>query len=523
MPPNPPSDRRGDSQGPVPPPKQKGKRKRTTAQSSPESGDLASSDIPSEHTSTAKGPRKRNKTPVPKEPPAVECVIEWPALFKDLERTHRALNLVYTFCSARKHVVTTLETMRSAVEANIKRPLVVEDVAAVVALRPEGIRFAYVDEVMLQLDAKGAEKADAFQTGGHRGGSSIAPDASVGGMTGFEGLGTADDGGETGREVLYFEFVDEDLKRQVADRKTGEPTNPTRRLRDEALKMPVFSQKQMMNLIEKRNAKFAQAVNRFLNRCVEEKMDPEIALRSEAEGFIPRPSEPVDASRQVLTASLPPSIPKERKSIPEIVDELKALPWYTGQVVPDGHRVFEPQPAVYGDLDFLLSQDLVNALYNARNITRFYAHQAEAINALHAGRNVVVATSTSSGKSLIYQLPVLHALERDSETRAMYIFPTKALAQDQKRSLKEMMSFMPGMGDVLVETFDGDTPMSERNEIREEARIIFTNPDMLHLTILPQEERWRSFLRNLKYVVGMFPTDRCVGRVSGPEANNHTS
>ena len=144
----------------------------------------------------------------------------------------------------------------------------------------------------------------------------------------------------------------------------------------------------------------------------------------------------------------------------------------------------------------------MNALYNAKGITQFFAHQAEALNGLHDGHNVVVATSTSSGKSLIYQLPILHALEEDYNSRAMYIFPTKALAQDQKRSLKEMLAYMPGLETTVVETFDGDTPMGERNAIREEARIIFTNPDMLHVTILPQEERWRTFLKNLKFVVG---------------------
>jgi DEAD/DEAH box helicase domain-containing protein len=259
----------------------------------------------------------------------------------------------------------------------------------------------------------------------------------------------------------------------------------------------------MMRLIQRRNARFVQAVNDFLARCAAERRDPETVLREEREAYIPRPmaATPADAQPQ-LTSTLPERIPRERKSIAEIVQELRESPWYTGQIVPDGHRVFEAQEAVYGDLDFLLSQALVNALYNAKGITRFYAHQAEAINALHEGYNVVVATSTSSGKSLIYQLPVLHALEQDPSTRAMYIFPTKALAQDQRRSLKEMMGFMPGLEDVLVETFDGDTPMSERNTIREEARIIFTNPDMLHITILPREDKWRTFLRNLKYVVG---------------------
>jgi len=438
--------------------------------------------------------------------PMVECVIEWPEWFKQIEKTHRALNLVYTFCSTRKHLLTTFDAIRSAVESHTKRPLTIEDVATVVALRPEGIRFEYVDELMLQIDAKGAEKDDTFQTGRSRGGlsQSFAPDASVGGVTGLEGLGPErndDLKGGSGKEVLYFEFVDEDLKRQVQDKKTGQPTKPTRVLRQEALKLPVFSQKQLTNLIEKRNTKFTQAINHFLNQCVAESIDPQLSLQSKLPSFIPHPSTPRATTPQPNPSSLPETIPKDRKPIPEIIQELTSTPWYTGQIVPDGHRVFPAQEPVYGDLGFLLSQDLVNALYNAKGITKIYVHQAEAINALHAGHNVVVSTSTSSGKSLIYQLPVLHALEQDHNTRAMYIFPTKALAQDQKRSLREMMSYMPGMEDTLVETFDGDTPMSERNVIRDEARVIFTNPDMLHITILPQEERWRTFLKNLRYVV----------------------
>ncbi|KAB5572407.1 hypothetical protein GE09DRAFT_956103 [Coniochaeta sp. 2T2.1] len=435
----------------------------------------------------------------------VECVVEWPEYFKILEKTHRALNLVFTFCCTRKHLVTTFDTIRSAVEANTKRQLLVEDVAAIVSLRPDAIKFAYVDEVMLQIDVQGAEKEDTFKTGRFRGKSSqaFAPDASVGGFTGRQGLTHHPDEQLelSGKEVLYFEFVDEDLKRQVQSKKTGEATNPTRKLRDEDVKLPVYSQKQMTALIEKRNVKFANAMSEFVNRCVEEGIDPELALRSQAEGFIPRESSRETSPGVILSSTLPETIPKERKSIPEIVQELKDSPWYTGQIVPDGHRVFDEQEAVYGDLNFLLSQEMVNALYNAKGITQFFAHQAEAINALHDGHNVIVSTSTSSGKSLIYQLPVMHALEQDPNTRAMYIFPTKALAQDQKRSLKEMLGYLPGLEEVMVETFDGDTPFQERNTIRDEARIIFTNPDMLHITILPQEERWRTFLKNLKYVV----------------------
>ncbi|KAI0203981.1 hypothetical protein F4808DRAFT_394877 [Astrocystis sublimbata] len=436
---------------------------------------------------------------------AAECLIEWPPRFIELEKTHRALNLVFTFCSTRKHLATTFEAIRSTVESHTKRELVPQDVAAIVAIRPDSAFFGYVDEVMLQTDIKGAERDMTFKSGRsrHITVQGPAPDASVGGLTGMDDLASRhpDDLPPSGNEVLFFEFIDGDLKRQVQSRKSGQTVNPSRRLRDEDLKMPVYSQTQMTTLIEKRNQKFHNAVTAFINRCVEQKLDPDLALSQEAEAFIPVPSDPVsDTSRPELSV-IPQSIPKERKSIPDIIQELKGSSWYTGQIVPDGHRVFDAQDPVYGELDFLLSQNMVNALYNAKNITQFYAHQTEAINSLHAGDHVVVSTSTSSGKSLIYQLPVLHALENDSQTRAMYIFPTKALAQDQKRSLKDMLGYLPDLENVLVETFDGDTPMHMRNEIRDEARIIFTNPDMLHITILPQEDRWRTFLKNLRYVV----------------------
>ena len=432
----------------------------------------------------------------------VECCTEWPPSFKALEKTHRALVLVYTFVSTRKHLATTFDQLKPAVENHVGRTLTVEDVSAIVALRPEGIKFAYVDELMLELDIKGSERDDVFRSGSSLRSQVPAHDSSVGGWTGRDSLQASHEGQQgtqSGREVLHLEFVDGDLKRQVQDRKTGEPTKPNRKLREEELKMPVYSQKQMMQLIERRNKKFANAISTFINKCTEEKLDPDLVLSERTRAYIPVPT-PQEEDINVPD-TLPETIPAERKSIPEIVQELKDSPWYTGQVVPDGHRVFEKQQPVYGDLNFLLSQNLVNALYNTKGITQFYAHQAEALNSLHEGKNVVIATSTSSGKSLVYQLPVLYALEEDYQSRALYIFPTKALAQDQKRSLREMMAYMPGLEDTVVETFDGDTPMQERNAIREQARIIFTNPDMLHITILPQEEKWRSFLMNLKYVV----------------------
>ena len=416
----------------------------------------------------------------------VESDIPWPDHFTSLAHLHRALNLVYTFCCTRKHFATTWNNIKSAVEAHIKRPLLEEDVAQVKALVPRAIHFAYVDEDYLQVTLAGegndisAGRADWFQS--------------------KEDEKTKQQKKEQAEELLLFEFIDGDLKRQVRDPKTGEPVKATQKLRNEELKMPVFSQKSMLKLIEKRNVKFTSAVNAFLNKCAADGNDPVKEIKALRDQYVPHPTSSRPTSPK--PGSKPPkTIPKERDSIPEIVKQLTEMEWYTHQIVPDGHRVFDPQPPVYGELNFQLSQELVNALYNTKGITQFYSHQAEAMNNLHDGHSVIVSTSTSSGKSLIYQVPMLHALEQDSAARGMYIFPTKALAQDQRRSMKELLTYLPHLGDVMVDTFDGDTPMAERNFIRDEARIIFTNPDMLHITILPQENTWRTFLKNLKYVV----------------------
>lgn len=404
--------------------------------------------------------------------------IPWPEYLVQLGQTHRALSLVYTFCCTRKHLATTFANIKKTVEGHIKRDLLVEHVAQIKALIPSAINFAYVDVATLQVTISGDEcKADGSAIGDSRAKHAHS------------------------QNILLFEFIDGDLKRQVANSKTGEPTKPFRKLREEDLKVPVYSQKQMMALIEKRNVKFESAVNAFLHKAAADGVDAVERIREIAADYIPinLESERNVPSDKPANPSL--TIPTERKSVARIIEELKSLEWYTGQIVPDGHRVFDAQTPVYGELNFRLSQKIVNALYNTRGIVQMYSHQAEAINNLYDGFNVIVSTSTSSGKSLIYQIPMLHELETDRGSRGMYIFPTKALAQDQKRSMKETLGLMPGLDNLLVDTFDGDTAMSERNLLRDEARIIFTNPDMLHITILPQEEKWRTFFQNLKFVV----------------------
>jgi DEAD/DEAH box helicase domain-containing protein len=430
---------------------------------------------------------ERPKAPKKRTPSA-----PWPDEFKRLSQIHRALNLVYTFCCTRKHFATTFDNIRKAVQAQLGqgRELTVEDVARVKVLVPRAVRFEYVDEASLEVMTVGDK--ETIEYGLHkRHGLTTADTADL--------EATQGDQLESRKDVLLFEFVDGDLKREIQHPKSGEPSRPVRRMKDEDLKMPVYSQKQMLNLIEKRNSKFSDAIDAFLVRCEDQAIDPVLVLEQEKDVLLPTP--PGSGMNTPAVVKAPATIPKERKSIAEIVAEIREMEWYHAQIVPEGHRVFDAQAPIFGDLSFQLSQDLVNALYNTKGITQLYSHQAEAINNLYDGHNVIVSTSTSSGKSLIYQIPMLHELEKDHESRGMYIFPTKALAQDQRRSMMDLLQYMDGLQHTMVETFDGDTPMGSRNLIRDEARIIFTNPDMLHITILPQESTWRTFLKNLKFVV----------------------
>ncbi len=152
----------------------------------------------------------------------------------------------------------------------------------------------------------------------------------------------------------------------------------------------------------------------------------------------------------------------------------------------------------YAEMPENLPEALRMAL-EARGIRRLYTHQAEAFARIAAGQNVVIVTPTASGKTLCYNLPVLERLSREPEARALYLFPTKALAEDQ---LHEFQGLVEAMGSgVRAFTYDGDTPQDPRKAIRERANVVLTNPDMLHSGILPHHTRWAKCFENLRYVV----------------------
>lgn len=135
----------------------------------------------------------------------------------------------------------------------------------------------------------------------------------------------------------------------------------------------------------------------------------------------------------------------------------------------------------------------------ARGIRELYCHQRAAFEAARAGRDLVIATPTASGKSLCYNLPVLDAFAREPSARALYLFPTKALSRDQEAALRGLMS-EAGLGHGAV-TYDGDTPADARRAARQKSGVLITNPDMLHAGILPHHTSWARFFANLRYVV----------------------
>ncbi len=159
------------------------------------------------------------------------------------------------------------------------------------------------------------------------------------------------------------------------------------------------------------------------------------------------------------------------------------------------------RPAHYRELAEPLAEALQHLL-EAQGIERLYEHQADAIDLARAGKHVAVATGTASGKSLAYHLPILERLLLEPGAVAIYLFPTKALAQDQLRGLHRFAEDSPAIGAALVAgTYDGDTPGHTRRKLRERANAILTNPDMLHQGILPYHARWARVLSNLRYVV----------------------
>lgn len=182
--------------------------------------------------------------------------------------------------------------------------------------------------------------------------------------------------------------------------------------------------------------------------------------------------------------------------VKRFLNEIKNSQYYQGQIafvqeIPGREPVYgEVIPALVPEVEGLLAK---------KGIEKLYSHQAEAINAIRSGEHTVIVTGTASGKSLCYNLPVLESFFKDRRSRALFLYPTKALAQDQ---LKNLLRLFEGEKESpLMGTYDGDTSVNLRKKLRDYGNLILTNPDMLHQGIMPKHPGWSQFFGNLKYVV----------------------
>jgi len=178
-----------------------------------------------------------------------------------------------------------------------------------------------------------------------------------------------------------------------------------------------------------------------------------------------------------------------------ILDDLLTSP-STGPCIT-ATRHFPARPPVLVPFPASLDPRIGDAV-RARGIDELYSHQAHAWDRIAKGQHVVVVTPTASGKTLCYNLPALQALVHQPDARILYLFPTKALAQDQLAELEELARQLPEM---RMFTYDGDTPQDARRAVRARANLVLTNPDMLHSGILPHHTKWATLFQNLRYVV----------------------
>jgi DEAD/DEAH box helicase domain-containing protein len=178
------------------------------------------------------------------------------------------------------------------------------------------------------------------------------------------------------------------------------------------------------------------------------------------------------------------------------LDRLRTEPRWRGCI--EEWRTLPPRDAVTAPIPTGLDERLIGALAQ-RGIEELYSHQAAAWEAISRGDHTVIVTPTASGKTLCYNLPVLDYLLRELEGRAMYLFPTKALAQDQYAGLQDLIELAGA--DIKTYPYDGDTPAAERRLIRRAGNIVITNPDMLHAGILPHHTKWHELFDRLRYIV----------------------
>lgn len=439
----------------------------------------------------------------------------WPDPFKDLYRKFALVNTHLTFLSA--HSRLTIPTFSHLQKLN--NDISKLDLQMIKDLLPDGdVSFDYVDEnqVMLAFVEKVAYSREHGYTQNQ---PSTVDDA-------YEELSKTTQKKE--KQLLIFEFCDVKTHgiggiMKGGDHRKKQKTMPEMFVSSSKLQMDLLTQEQLQLMITGRNNRFRRCVDEYLDSFPLDSEEGE-AFKQLVERNMPAiPQKPhMDDPVELMAFRASQNPQGEKPGVAEMLSVLEQKPLFKDQILTVTTLTAERGALYESILPDEIHPDLVDALWDYKGIDAIekglYKHQAEALSAVMNGKHVIVSTSTSSGKSLIYQIPVLNDILKDSDahintskrtTTAMFIFPTKALAQDQKRHLNELIDHLPKRSRrIIVDTYDGDTPAKERGYIRNFADIIFTNPDAIHAAILPnhamemgQPRGWSEFLENLKYVV----------------------
>ncbi|KAJ8078462.1 ATP-dependent 3'-5' DNA helicase [Marasmius tenuissimus] len=395
---------------------------------------------------------------------------DWPDYFHSLFKVYKALNTVLAFVTSRKQLATSFHTIRSSVENITKEPLDLNKVAELKALLPDVIQFAYVPSSSVRVNDPSTSRSNEPDFSEHS-----------------ERLKRAMSSLDEGEHVLTLEFAETwgSVNSGNIEQSSLAPT-----------RTPAATKK----LIERRNERYVKAVTELLSATASPD-DPVALLLTAARDHIPvHPGKKANPSCSLiledpLNTAIPD--PENRPSVNEVLNEITNQTWYKDQIIE--HKSIESREGKTAEIE--LSRNIQQALRDSRGISSLYSHQVSSIKALSSGRHVIVSTSTASGKTVIYQVPLLRFLEENPSSTAIFVYPTKALAQDQKASLERLLSACPGLEHIEVATYDGDTPTEKRRGIRETASVIFTNFDMLNASVLPHEELWRRFLKSLKLFV----------------------
>lgn len=382
---------------------------------------------------------------------------------QELETIYTKMMSFYTFLSTRKHIIPSWDLLKPPVEKAIGRALTHEDIARLRVIAPWDINFEYADKEQFILEDKHFTWKDGFQQKEQD-------------MFQLKELNES-----SNKQLLIVEFIDGDMNKKS---KTTTNFNSN-------MKLPQYSSESVKKLILRRQQRFQKALQDFK---LEHPLDAWDIIKDEALTYLPEELKlinPIDEMNDTVLSS-------EHKPMDEIVSKIKKTSFYENQL-SDTHKT-PAKVTKFGELtQFELNEDIWKLL-NTNGITQLYSHQTKGLDSISLGKHVISTTPTSSGKSLIYQLPILNSLIESPNITSILLFPTKALSQDQYRALNEFSEELPFSSD-LISTYDGDTEKESRQWVRDNASCILTNPDTLHISIIPQHEKWIRVLRNLKYIV----------------------